>query len=87
MQFEWDEAKNEANFAKHGVWFDLVAERFDEEPHYEGRSDFDAEPRWLRAIKIRDKFFLVVYTRRNGRVRVISARRVDDDERRKLGLV
>lgn len=31
MPTEWDEAKNEANFAKHGLWFDSF-EGFDAEP-------------------------------------------------------
>lgn len=31
MRTEWDEAKNEANFAKHGLWFESF-EGFDAEP-------------------------------------------------------
>lgn len=87
MEFEWDPSKNQANFAKHGIRFELIAECFDDAPIKEIFSGFDAEPRWLRCIKIRDKFCLVVYTIRNVKVRIISARRLNDDERKRLGLL
>jgi hypothetical protein len=81
--FEWDEAKREANLAKHGVDFvDAIAvfadpfrlERSDE------RHDYGEERRQtIGAVGTRVLF--IVYTRRNCVRRLISARKASKDER------
>ena len=83
MDFEWDERKNEANIAKHGVDFDeatgifkgSVLERID------NRRDY-GEPR-ITAIGLMEGMELfVVYTMRGEVRRIISARRARRNERR-----
>lgn len=74
--FEWDDAKAADNYAKHGVDFEMAIlvfndpfaiERLDDRENY-------GEDRFI-LIGIAEGFVLtVVYTDRNGRIRVISAR-------------
>lgn len=81
MDFEWDEAKNQANRDKHGFDFTYAIRIFD------GRvrrlaSDRPGEERRVTATgQVEGRFITVVYTRRNGRYRVISARPARRNER------
>jgi uncharacterized protein len=81
MEFEWDEAKSEANFGKHGFDFEHAIQIF------EGpvREHVDPRPWGERRVVatgiVRGEFITVVYTRRNGRQRVISARPARRSER------
>ena len=83
MAFEWDEAKRLANIQKHGVDFAEAIEMF--EGHVlenEDRRRNYGELR-IRAFGEMDgRVIQVVYTLRNGRRRLISARRARRDERR-----
>jgi uncharacterized DUF497 family protein len=80
MEFEWDGVKNEANFAKHGFDFEHAIQIFDGPI----REYIDPRPWGERRIvatgQVRGEF-MVVYTRRNGRCRVISARPARRNER------
>jgi uncharacterized DUF497 family protein len=38
MKLEWDEAKNEANFHKHGIYFEAAAEVFSNPPNLRPRA-------------------------------------------------
>jgi uncharacterized DUF497 family protein len=87
MSFEWDDAKATANEAKHGVPFEYAASVFlDPE-----RVDFDAsrpednEVRRKLVGMIEGRHFTVVYTVRDGVIRLISARRANDQEMRRYG--
>jgi uncharacterized protein len=80
--FEWDPTKAEANFKKHGVTFDLAFDlflspylmRFDERKNY-------GEERRI-AIGIVEGIILhVVFTLRAKKIRIISARRANKQER------
>jgi len=82
--FEWHPAKNEANFAKHGLWFEQAAEVW-HQPYFEKTVDRMGEMRWLRVTQIDGNFCLIVYTERRKKIRIISVRRISDEERRKLG--
>ncbi len=83
MQFEWDEAKNEANVTKHGVSFELVAEIFNG-PVFsltDSRRDY-GEMRTISIGQVSGVLILaVVHTDRSGRRRIISARRASRAER------
>lgn len=88
MEFEWDQRKNEANYAKHKINFELASEVFDD-PFAALRFDrtVDGEDRWLAFGKVMNLYVLVVvHTYRNHDdrefVRIISARRATSHERR-----
>jgi uncharacterized DUF497 family protein len=83
--FEWDEEKNIKNFAKHSIWFeeaqtvwvDPYGVEFldDENPH--------AEERYIRiGHSIKNRNLLVVFCERvEGKIRIISARKLTKNER------
>ncbi|MDR3373933.1 MAG: BrnT family toxin [Ancalomicrobiaceae bacterium] len=79
--FEWDENKRKSNIEKHHIDFADATEIF-----YGLRVDLPAKhPSEIRrkATGLLDGHFVtVVYTRREGVVRIISARRARDNERR-----
>ena len=83
MEFEWDEAKNEANMAKHGIDFDdaihiftgRIFERVDNRRAY-------GETRTSAIGVASGQELVVVYTMRGQVCRIISARRARRDERR-----
>jgi len=76
MAFEWDEAKRLANIQKHGVDFAEAIEMFEGRVlENEDRRRNYGELR-IRAFGEMDgRVIQVVYTLRNGRRRLISARR------------
>ena len=84
MEFEWNDSKNKANAAKHGVSFEEAAEIFDY-PMYEtidARADY-GETRYIGIG--RNQYFAiltVVYTERGEAIRIISARRATKQEKR-----
>lgn len=85
MEFEWDEAKAARNLAKHGVAFELVRD-FDWSDaivRLDVRWDYN-EFRW-RALHIDSAGtpYVVVFTERRGRYRIISVRRAHAREVRK----
>jgi uncharacterized DUF497 family protein len=79
-QFEWDSKKNELNAEKHGISFKHAIEVFDE-PHLRFRSDRSHETRWVALGKSQGCLIAVIYTERNGRIRIISARMARRNER------
>lgn len=84
MEVEWNNAKAAANLAKHGIDFIDAKnvfldanrlEREDPRPYAETR---------IQVIGlVNDVVLFVVYTAREGRYRIISARRASRDERRR----
>jgi uncharacterized DUF497 family protein len=81
LGFEWDEDKNEANLAKHGIDFDEASEVF-YEPLIVHRSNHNNEERWIAIGKSNDRIISVIFTRRNELIRIISARRARKNEER-----
>ena len=84
MEFECDDEKNRTNIAKHGISFEEAAAIFDY-PTYEmvdSRVDY-GETRYI-AIGRNQYFviFTVVYTERGEAIRIISARRANQKERK-----
>ena len=82
MNFEWDEAKNEANLAKHGIdfrgaqtiWEGTVVTLQSSQPHH-------GEVHYLAMGLYKGREITVVYTRRGSNLRLISARRARTNER------
>lgn len=80
MPTEWDEAKNEANFAKRGLWFESF-EGFDAEPVVliDSRKDY-GEVRFRAFGRIDGEAHSIAYTIRGGNLRLISFRRAHEKE-------
>ena len=89
MKFEWDEDKNRANYAKHGVSFEIACKVFDDPlVVYLFDRIVDGEERWQAVGKVLMLPLLVVaHTHRNQDdeevVRLISARQASAHERRR----
>ncbi len=84
MEFEWDEKKSDINRKKHGVSFheaatifgDPLAITFPDPDHSIG------EHRFLTfGYTGRNNLLIVVHTERQGKTRIISARRATKHER------
>lgn len=85
MQFEWDEAKHQANIQKHGIAFDMAAKMFD---GFVLSQYLDAakygEPRMMSIGRCDGAYvaiITVVHTSRLGKTRLISARPASRTER------
>lgn len=63
MQFDWDDAKDEANLAKHGVDFVRARLLSDGRPVINARSPYVGEMRWLTTGFLGDRCYTVVWTR------------------------
>ena len=82
MEFEWDATKEAANLAKHGISFVAAARVLDSATVVEFQSSRAGESRWV-AIGMHPtthKVVAVVYTMREDRYRIISARMARRDE-------
>lgn len=75
MEFEYDEAKNRANLAKHGIDFAAIQALWDDPRHVEIPARTEDESRSLVIGEIDGTTWSVVVTERGGRIRIISARR------------
>jgi uncharacterized DUF497 family protein len=83
--FEWDEAKTAANFAKHGVTFEQAREAFDDPfaiDFVDNRADY-GESRLILFGMVENRLLVVAHTFRDDNVRIISAREAEPHERRK----
>ena len=83
MQYEWDEAKNQANRRKHGLAFD------DAPLVFGGRTvtfaddrASDGEPRLITLGALLGRTVVVVHTSRGGATRIISMRKANARERK-----
>jgi len=82
--FEWDEGKCELNIAKHGLDFYDAADAFDDENAVhlpDLRNDY-GENRIILVALARGLLVSIVYTPRNFRIRIISARLANRKERK-----
>lgn len=73
---DWDPQKALQNQHKHGVRFEVACCVFDD-PHRDAvfdDGDYD-EDRWITVGRVGPVVLVVVYAYRNGRIRIISARR------------
>ena len=83
MHFEWDEKKNQINISKHGIDFAAAALIFLDYDRIEAEDNRKSygEIRY-RTIGLVNKIILcVVYTIRDAKYRIISARRASKNER------
>jgi len=84
MQFEWDDEKDRTNRIKHGVSFSDATEVFQNIrlTAVDSRRDY-GEMRKITIGEVHSGICVVVYTERNDVIRVISARRANQRERKK----
>lgn len=79
--FEWDEGKRQMNMIKHGFDFLDAEEMFDDYFISEQDNRFDyGEIRCQGLGMIRGREMVVVYTKRNQRIRLISLRKANAKE-------
>jgi uncharacterized DUF497 family protein len=82
MEYEYDEEKSKATLRERGFDFEFAARVFDRKViEYEDQHHDFGEQRYIAIGQIEDSTFTVVYTWRNGRRRIISARRASRRER------
>ena len=74
-EFEFDEAKSQANLDKHDIDFVAAQELWSDPYLLEVRAKTEDEPRFLLIGKIDEKHWSAVVTYREGRIRLISVRR------------
>jgi hypothetical protein len=82
--FEWDAAKADANYEKHGLRFEVARWVFEdvfaiERP--DARFDY-GEDRFLIIGVVEGRILAVSYTLRDDKIRIISARGAEPHERR-----
>lgn len=81
MEFEWDEAKRQAVLEKHGIDFWRATAIWDMD-HVILEAQFQGERR-EKAVGFLDGWWVVVvFTRRGERLRLVTARRAREDEKR-----
>jgi uncharacterized protein len=80
--FEWDEIKAATNYARHAVTFEAAKTAFRDPFAIELLDDREnyAEDRFILIGMAEGVLLTVVYTERQGRFRVISARRATRHE-------
>jgi len=85
LAFEWDEAKAKENLKKHKVGFDERKTIFND-PFLLTFPDIDTtdtEARYVNiGLSIRDRVLVLIHTKRQGRIRIISCRKASARERR-----
>ena len=81
LKFVWDSEKAKINKKKHGISFEIAARVFLDENNIDDYDEFhsDEEDR-IKIIGKVGKILTVIYTERNDRNRLISARPADKNE-------
>ena len=80
--FKWDDHKNKSNQQKHKIAFEDATDVFNDKDRLEFTSDKQGEIRYLTIGKAFQAIISVVFTTRDLLIRIISARRASQDERR-----
>lgn len=78
--YEWDPLKSDKNWEKHGIDFETAIEIFDGAT-LRMRSDRNGEIRWLSIGFASGRVVAVIWTEREERLRIISARVARTKER------
>lgn len=78
--FEWDSSKNESNEKKHGITFENASLVF-QKPYLSIRSANEVEERFIALGDADGRIIAVIYTVREDRIRIISARAARKNER------
>ena len=91
MNFDWDNNKNQSNIAKHGISFEEAIAIFDD-PNivtYEdtrfnyGETRFVSIGQIILVTQEKTVIIVVIHTQRNQTIRLISARKANERERKR----
>lgn len=83
MEIEWDNNKAASNLIKHKIDFEDAKNIFLDINRLEREDKRDYDETRIQVIGLVNQVVLfVVYTKRNGRYRIISARRANKNEQR-----
>jgi hypothetical protein len=85
MDFEWDDTKAHTNEKKHGVSFLEAAEVFGDDYSscvHDPDHSYDEDRYLLFGVSSKVNFLVVSYTERLDTIRIISARRMTNQERK-----
>ncbi len=85
MEFEWDENKRLAVLRKHGIDFRDIAKVWIDEAIYAYRSDKAEEERFVGLAQVEGRKWAVIFTFREGRIRLVSSRKWKARDERKMG--
>jgi uncharacterized protein len=80
--FEYDPDKSAANFAKHGIDFEMAQALWSDDRRIELETRYSSENRLIIVGMIENKHWAVVITIREAIIRIISARRARISEAR-----
>jgi len=80
MEFEYDPAKSESNQAKHGIDFEVAKELWADPRCLVGPARSMDEERFAIIAELKARIWTCIFTVREGRIRIISARRARDEE-------
>lgn len=81
LEFDWDEGKAERNLAKHNLSFEDATQAF-ENPYLakkDDRRDY-GEDRFVMLGQLDGRTVVIAYTNRDGKIRLISARKANSRE-------
>lgn len=78
--FEWDDEKTAGNWQKHAVAFEDALVAFDDRNCIEELTDEEGEERWMLKGMADGRVLVVIYVERDGRFRIISARKANKRE-------
>lgn len=81
MTFEYDQNKSEANRQKHGIDFEEAQSLWLDFRGIEIKARTEGEQRRLLIAALEGEIWSVIFTIRDGAVRIISARRARKNER------
>jgi uncharacterized protein len=81
-EFEWDDRKAEENPRKHGVSFEHARAAFHDPDGIDEDDPDPHEKRFSRLCRLNREVFVVVYTERGKRARILSARVATKHEQR-----
>jgi uncharacterized protein len=87
MIFEWDDKKDTANIIKHGFSFEDAIRIFADDRRIvavDNRIDY-GEERLVTTGYINSRLCVVVYTEQGDIIRIISARKANEREKKKHG--
>ncbi|MDY8109032.1 BrnT family toxin [Fulvimarina sp. 2208YS6-2-32] len=87
MDFEWDEAKDISNFRKHTIRFRSATAVFNDPARlvFEDEREDYGERRFIVMGLIGPRLYVVIFTERSGKIRIISARKGNEREKAVYG--
>ncbi len=82
MDFEWDSVKNKRNVEKHSISFEQAIEIWNL-PHVDIENlaySTNGETRSATLGQMGKKVYVIIWTMRNSKIRIVSARRANKNE-------